>query len=212
LSISPELRAQLLEVLLAAPPAAPVKISYEEFLDRADEDALAEWVNGEVIMTSPASKKHQNVADFLTSVLRPYVEQREAGVVLSTPFQVKLEQGREPDLIFVAQAHLDRLLENRVEGAPDLVVEIVSPESVGRDRGEKFNEYERGGVPEYWLIDPQVRWAAIYNRDAGGRYQLSFTGTDGVFRSQVIAGFWLRAEWLWRPPRVVQVLRELQVI
>jgi len=212
LSISPELRDQLLEVLLAAPPNGTTKMSYEEFLARADEDTLAEWVNGEMIMTSPASRNHQNVADFLTSVLRAYVEQHEAGMVLSAPFQVKLEQGREPDLHFVAREHQERLLENRVEGAPDLVVEIVSPESVGRDRGEKFAEYERGGVPEYWLVDPQVRWVAVYNLDATGCYQPTFTGTAGVFHSQVVKGLWLRAEWLWQPPRVVQVLRELQLV
>jgi len=65
---------------------------------------------------------------------------------------------------------------------------------------------------EYWLIDPQVRWAAIYNLDAEGRYRPSFTGTQGVFRSEAIKGLWLRAEWLWQPPRVAQVLRELQLI
>jgi Uma2 family endonuclease len=212
LFISPELRQQLLEALLAAPAHAPAAMSYAEFLDHADEDTLAEWVNGEMIITSPASNRHQDVVSFLDNILRPYAEERGLGIVRTAPFQVKLEHGREPDLIFVAQEHLDRLLENRVEGAPDLVVEIISPESVARDRGEKFNEYERGGVPEYWLVDPQVRWVAVYNLDDAGRYQPTFTGAAGVFHSQAVKGLWLRAEWFWQPPRVVQVLRELDLV
>ena len=211
-NISPELRQALLEALALTRPESPAKMSYEEFLARADEDTLAEWVDGEMIMTSPASDRHQDLVGFLDNILRPYSEEHGLGIVRTAPFQVKLEQGREPDMVFVSQELVDRLRENRVEGAPDLVIEIVSPESVGRYRGEKFDEYERGGVPEYWLIDPQVRWAAIYNLDAEGRYRPSFTGTEGVFRSEAVKGLLLRAEWLWQPPRVVQVLRELKVI
>jgi len=66
------LRRRLLDVLLS--PAEPPRMSYEEFLQWADEDTLAEWVDGEIIMTSPASKRHQDIADILTSVLRSFVE------------------------------------------------------------------------------------------------------------------------------------------
>jgi len=83
------LRRRLLEVLHSP---TPPKLTYEEFLAWADEDTLAEWVDGEVVMTSPASRRHQEIADFLTSVLRSFVEQHELGVVLSAPFQMKLEQ------------------------------------------------------------------------------------------------------------------------
>jgi Uma2 family endonuclease len=212
--IPPALRQQLLEALSAPPLQGEkgAKMTYEEFLAWADEDTLAEWVNGEVVMTSPASSRHQDVTDFLTSILRSFVEQHDLGIVRSAPFQIKLEHGREPDLFFLAQAHLERLKENHVAGPPDLVVEIVSPESVARDRGEKFDEYARGGVPEYWLIDPQVRWAAFYWLDEQGLYQPAFTGSSGVFHSRAVPGFWLEVGWLWQPPRVVQALRELQVI
>ena len=175
------------------------RMSYQEFLDWADEDTLAEWVEGEVVMVSPASKWHQDIADFLTSVLRMFVESRQLGVVLSAPFQMKLENGREPDLLFIASDHLDRLRETYLDGPADLIVEIVSPESVGRDRGEKFYEYEAGGVPEYWLIDPQREWAEFYQLE-GSRYRLTFEGQDGEYRAQVLPDFWLRVEWLWQAP------------
>ena len=210
--ISPALRQQLFEALATATETpAPLRMTYEEFLAWADEDTLAEWVDGEVVMTTPASDRHQDLVGFLESLLRLYVEEHELGVVRIAPFQVKLEQGREPDLIFIAREHLARLQENRVEGPPDLVVEIVSPKSVARDRGEKFYEYAQGGVPEYWLIDPQARWAEFY-RLKEGYYRPAFSGEAGIYRSEAVAGFWLRVEWLWGPPRVLQALRDLQVI
>ena len=131
-------------------------MTYEEFLAWVDEDTLAEWVEGEVIMTSPASLQHQLIASFLSAVMGIYAQRRQLGVVTG-PFQMKLRNGREPDLSFVATDHLGRFKENRLEGAADLVVEIISPESVDRDRDRKFYEYEQGGILEYWLIDPLRR-------------------------------------------------------
>ncbi|MCG2767570.1 MAG: Uma2 family endonuclease [Anaerolineae bacterium] len=211
------LRRRLLEILLA--PVEPSKMTrhkmtYEEFLAWADEDTLAEWVDGEVVMYSPASRQHQSIAGFLASVMRTFVEQSDLGVVLSAPFQMKLEHGREPDLLFVAREHLKRLKQTYLDGPADLAVEIVSPESVGRDRGEKFYEYERGGVPEYWLIDPQTRRAEFYQLTAAGQYRLVPSDVEGVYRSVVLPNFWLRVEWLWQEPLplVLDVVRELGLI
>lgn len=192
-----ELRRQLLEALLS--PPGPPKMTYQEFLAWADEDTLAEWVDGEVVMTSPASNRHQDVLDFLTTVLRPYVESRELGWVRSAPFQMKLEHGREPDLMFVSRQHLGRLKETWLDGPADLVVEIMSPESIGHDRGDKFREYARGGVPEYWLVDLQARWAEFYRLE-GDYYRLAFSGREGQYHAQALPGFWLRVEWLWQDP------------
>jgi len=205
------LRRRLLDVLLT--PAKPGPMSYAEFLAWADEDTLAEWVNGEAIMTSPASNIHQDLSGFLESLLRIFVESRQIGIVRNAPFQMKLEHGREPDLLFVAAAHLPRLQETYLDGPADLVVEIVSPESAGCDRGEKFIEYEAGGVLEYWLLDPQRQWAEFYLLQ-NGRYHLAFAGAVGEYRSTVLPGFWLRTEWLWqRPlPTVLTVIRELGLI
>jgi Uma2 family endonuclease len=192
----------------AVKPYAPVqekqpprkKMTYEEFLEWADEDTWAEWVDGEVIVLTPASTRHQHVADFLNRVMEIYAEYRDLGTVISAPFQMKLERGREPDLLFVAQAHLDRLKENYLDGPADIAVEIVSPESTGRDWREKFYEYERGGVREYWLIDLDRRWAEFYRLGEEERYETVFAGSEGEFRSTVLEGFWLRVEWLWQEP------------
>jgi Uma2 family endonuclease len=113
---------------------------------------------------------------------------------------MKLEHGREPDLIFVKQDHLARLKNTFLDGPADVVIEITSPESIERDRGAKFVEYEAGGVPEYWLIDPQRRWAEFYRLGEQGCYTSAFAGQSGVYRSTELAGFWLCVEWLWQDP------------
>ena len=195
--ISPALRQQILDALNEQPQ--PPIMTYEEFLAWADEDTLAEWVNGEAIITSPASNRHQDLVGFLESVLRSFVETHELGIIRSAPFQMKLEHGREPDLLFVAQEHLVRLRHNFLDGPADLVIEILSPESAGRDRGEKFFEYAQGGVPEYWLIDPETRWAEFYQLDEG-RYRLALEGRAGEYHAVTAPGFWLRIEWLWQEP------------
>ena len=101
--------------------------------------------------SSPASRQHQEIVKFLTRLLDAYVSSCELGELLFAPFQVKLGPnlpGREPDLLFVAREHLDRLKETYLDRSADLLVEIVSPESQERDRGAKFYEYEAAGVGE----------------------------------------------------------------
>jgi Uma2 family endonuclease len=169
----PELRRRLRETIGEIPRQSPQKMTYEEFLAWADEDTLAEWVDGEVVMYSPASKQHQDITSFLYEVIRAYVQSRRLGEIIQAPFQMKLEYGREPDLLFVAQEHLERLKETYLDGPADLAVEIVSPESLDRDRGAKFAEYEAGGVSEYWLLDPLRRWAEFYRLGEEGRYSAS---------------------------------------
>ena len=151
-------------------------------------------------MTSPASQRHQLLVGFLEKVLGMFVEQQHLGLVLSAPFQMKMKQGREPDLLFVAQEHLDRLKETYLDGPADLVVEIISPESLARDRGAKFVEYEAGGVPEYWLLDPLRGWAEFYRLGEDGRYRAAFAGAKGTYHTKALPGCWLRVEWLWQEP------------
>ena len=198
--IPQELRRQLLAALLEKEDQPPREMSYAEFLDWADEDTLAEWVDGKVIMTSPASSKHQQLVSFLDRLVGYYVELHQLGKLLIAPFQMRLtKSGREPDVLFVTTQHLGQLGPTYLDGPADLVVEVISPESVGRDRGDKFFEYEEAGIPEFWLLDPLTQRAEFYQLNPAGRYQ-PIQPTDGIYRSAVIAGFWLREEWLWQEP------------
>lgn len=193
-------------------PASNLTMTYEEFLDWADEDTLAEWVNGEVIMTSPASLEHQLIASFLTKLVGTFVEFRSLGQVVCAPFQMRLAHvpsGREPDVLFVAKAHEDRFKPIYLDGPADLVVEIISPESAGRDRGDKYFEYQEAGIPEYWLIDPRTRRAEFYVLASDGTYQLVEPDDLGIYHSAIIADFWLRIEWLWLIPLIEEAMLEI---
>ena len=108
--------------------------------------------------------------------------------------------GREPDLVFIAAAHADRLRETYLDGPADLVAEIVSPDSVARDRVDTLAEYEAAGIPEDWLVDPPRREATFYRLGADGRYHLTPVEPDGVYRSPALAGFPLSVAWLWQHP------------
>ncbi len=209
--LTEELRRRLLELLLESP--FPPRISYEAFLAQADEDDRAEWVDGTIVHYSPASRTHQEIVRFLTALLSAYVEAHNLGVVLPAPFQMKLSRsGREPDLLFLTRDHLHRLHPTHLEGPADLVVEIVSPESAPRDRGEKFYEYQEAGIPEYWLIDPQAQWAEFYRLEPPGRYRLITEGSSGEYHSQALPGLRLRIEWLWAPPPLLEAFRYNQLI
>jgi len=106
---------------------------------------------------------------------------------------------REPDVLFVGRERLSQLGLQRFDGAPDLVVEVVSRASLTADRVDKFREYERAGVREYWIIDPRPhqQQADFYVRDAEGRFVPAPVDDDGVYASTVAPGFRLRVAWLW---------------
>ena len=177
------------------------RMTYEAFLE-SDEGAWAEWVDGEVVYMSPPSSRHQSLARFLTALLQVFAETHDLGTVLPAPFQMKTGPnlpGREPDVLFVATEHLERLKENRLDGPADLAVEIISPESRVRDRGEKFYEYEGGGVREYWLIDPVRKQAEFYVLGTDGVYRAALVD-KGVFESVVLEGLRLEETWLWQEP------------
>lgn len=185
-----------------APDSIPGKMSYEDFLIWAD-GRHAEWVDGEVILMSPVSQRHQLLVKFLLKLLDEFVEAHDLGIVLFAPFQMKLRParaGREPDVLFLAREHLDRLTENYLNGPADLAIEIISPESRERDSVIKLEEYARAGIGEYWLLDPHRQEAAFYQLGANGVYVPASVDTDGFYHSRVLNGLRLRVSWLWQDP------------
>lgn len=195
-------------------PAAPM--TYQQFLDWIDEDAHVEWVDGWVVPMSPINGPHDELVTFLRTLLELFREAHHVGKLRGEPFQMKTGPdlpGRAPDLLFVVNEHLGRLHHTYLEGPADIAVEVISPDSVYRDREEKYREYEQGGVREYWLLDPRARQAAFFMLGEDGRYHPIPLEEGGIFRSRVLPGLWLKAEWLWEPrPKLLDVLREWGLI
>jgi len=191
-------------------PPPPARMTYEEFFEWHPEYGLAEWVDGEAFVMAPPATRHQLIASFVFSCLRFYIEARALGVILYAPVQMKLEKsGREPDILFIATEHLSRLDGRLLNGPADLAIEVVSPDSRKRDYVEKFREYEQAGVREYWIVDGAKKQAAFYGLGANGKYH-ALPVADGIFHSEVLAGLWLRVDWLWQEPlpQSMNVLKE----
>jgi Uma2 family endonuclease len=184
-------------------PVAPRhRMTYARFLEDPAINPHSEWVNGEVVEMPPVSDEHSDHQVFLLTLLNMFVVARDCGKVRAEPFQMKTGPdlpGRAPDILFVAKKNLSRLRKTFLEGPADLVIEIISPGTGSIDRGEKFFEYERGGVREYWLIDPIRKRAEFYvlRRKI---FRLAEPGDDGAFHSTVLKGVWIKPEWLRRKP------------
>lgn len=182
-----------------------ISMSYQEYMDSFDEDVHAEWVNGEAIIFMSAATRHQAIVTYLITLLNLYVEFFRLGELFTAPFEMKpssSSNAREPDILFVKTENKGYLEEQRLFGPADLVIEVVSPESVKRDHEDKFSEYEAAGVKEYWIVDsrPQHTNAEFWVLDENGRYE-SMTIVNGTFHSRVLSGFWLNTNWLWDTER-----------
>ena len=207
-------------VVRTEPEVVRRRASYEEYLALAGETRIAEWVDGEYIEYMPPSSEHQDLAGFLFRLISTFTDELDIGKAGVAPWEVKLWPGgpaREPDVFFVHKDRLSGFDKMRFNGAPDMVLEIVSPGSVREDRVRKFTEYERAGVGEYWLIDPRPnqRTVECFVRDAAGIFQPVEADADGRLHSSVLtyegARFWLHVSWLWQEPqpKTSRLLRQI---
>jgi Uma2 family endonuclease len=197
-------------------PGQRVPMSYEEFLAVADEDVHAEWVDGEVIVFAPVSVRHQILQVWLTKVIGFFVDLFNLGEVCTAPLEMRVRLGgpsREPDILFVAREHREWLEAQRLNGPADLIVELISPESVRRDRIVKLREYAAAGVPEYWLIDTRPSPAApvCYRLNSAGVYEPVEPDESGRIHSTVLPGFWLDPAWLTQDPlpKPLAIIRQI---
>ncbi len=182
-------------------------MTWEEYL-AWDHEGIAEWVNGEVHVDMSVGDAHTVLTAFLIKLLGLWCDVTGAGLIKHEPYLMRAmpgAAGREPDVLFVQRDNAYRIREQFLDGPADLVVEVISPDSVVRDRDEKFLEYQAAGVREYWIIDPRdghqradfyvlapdpVRPGAMAFRPVPIR-------DDGTYHSAVLEGFWMRVGWLW---------------
>lgn len=187
-------------------------VSFEDFLKLYSEQH-AEWLMGKVILIVSNNVLHQQIQTILITIITLFVGYRGLGRVFSAGFPMYIsddQPAREPDILVVLNENRARIKQNRLEGPADVAVEIVSPESSRRDRGDKLDEYETAGVREYWLFDP-LRWeAVIYELGDEGRYHPRSLDEHGRITSAVLAGFALDPALLWDDENLFRInLHEL---
>jgi Uma2 family endonuclease len=173
-------------------------VTEEQFDELVDEDTRAELLDGVMIVHSPASPRHDDVAGFLRALMRLYARAKRLGNVLGPDSLVRLKPRRKvgPDLFFFRRDRLPRPLPaKQFEGAPDLIVEVLSPSNREDDLEDKRPLYHEAGVQEIWFVDPE-RCEILVDRRGKRRYT-SKTFTTGRLESAALEGFWIEADWPW---------------
>jgi Uma2 family endonuclease len=195
--------------------ASKTGITFEQFLKLYD-GKHAELVDGEVFILSN-NVIHQEILSFLDNLLRMFLGFKKLGRLLLAGVPMKLEGDvptREPDILIILNEHLDRIKPTYLDGAADICVEIVSPESVERDYGAKLREYEAAGVREYWLLDPERHVFDIYVLQPSGLFIRSLRDEQGRVVSSLLVGFALDPALVWRQalpngPELLRLLSEM---
>ena len=155
------------------PGSSAVKLTYDDFLLFPDDGRRHELINGEHYVTPSPNRKHQEISGNIFGLMWTYLKEHRIGKVFSAPFDVVFTEFDvvEPDLLYVSAAtQKDVLTAKHVRGAPDLMVEIGSPGTRKRDETIKRRLYERSGVREYWVVDPELDAIKVYRRAPDGRY------------------------------------------
>lgn len=191
------------------------RMTEEEFVDWIGEKTRAEWMDGEVIMMAPVSIGHDALGWWLRSLVNHFADYHQLGTVFGSEVMVRLprqRQRRMPDVSFVASSRADIVLETHINGPPDLTMEIVSPDSIGRDWRDKYEAYRRAGVREYWIVDPISKRMEAHGLARGQKYRRIAESNAGI-ASIVLPGFRLEPQWVFAQPRphILAIARKLGI-
>jgi Uma2 family endonuclease len=152
------------------------------------EGAKYQLIDGEIVEMPSPTLKHQKIVVSLVTQMNNIASQKQNGTVLITPMDVFLSEENtfQPDILFVLHEHADRLQSDGVHGPPDVVIEILSPSTGYYDMKKKFQVYEKYGVQEYFIVDPEDLEVVGY-RSNDGRFH-EFLREKGRFTSQLLDG------------------------
>jgi len=169
------------------------KLSFEEFRQLPSDGKRYELVRGEVRVTPAPATRHQALVQNLSGNLWPFVIKNKLGEVWTAPLDVRLgeDTALQPDLIFISNARAGIIQADWIAGAPDLVVEVLSPSTTAHDRATKLPIYAESGVAEVWLIDPQAKTLEVLKL-GGKKYYVDATLVgDQVLASNLFPGWQL---------------------
>lgn len=170
--------------------APTVKLTYADYCNTPDDERY-ELLDGDLVMTPAPREAHQRVLMNLSYLLFQAVKETNAGRVYAAPFDVVLSDTDvvQPDLLFISNEREYIITEENVQGAPDLVVEILSPSTADRDLAIKRDLYARHGVREYWIVDTDARTVTVLVRDAERYTELGVCGENQTLASPTLKGF-----------------------
>ena len=152
-------------------PAPRVKLTYEDFLQFPDDGRRHELIDGEHYVTPSPNTRHQRISGRLYLLIGNWLQEHPVGQLFYAPFDVVFSNIDvvEPDLLYMSNERAAEVLtEEHVRGVPELVIEIASPGTRRRDETLKRRLYERSGVTEYWVVDPDVDVVRAYRRSGEG--------------------------------------------
>jgi len=175
------------------------RLSYEEFRQLPDDGKRYELIHGEVHVSPAPNTRHQLVQITLSSSLFQYLQESRAGIVLTAPIDVRLgdELSVQPDIVYVSSSRTEIIREDFVDGAPDLVVEILSPSTAKHDRATKLGIYSQAAVPEVWLLDPVAKTVELLKLQ-GNKYLVDSVLAGGqILKSSLFPGWELPLERLF---------------
>jgi Uma2 family endonuclease len=179
------------------------RLTYDDLARMPDDGMRHEIIDGVHYVTPSPVRRHQQLLRRLVVAIGSYLELHpDLGEVFTAPFDTVFTQWDvvEPDLLFIAADQLHILTEPNVQGAPALVVEILSPGTKRRDVGVKLQLYDRGGVREYWIVDPEENIFTIHRRAADGSFpKLQSRRDAGTIATPLLPGFRLQTDTLFRP-------------
>ncbi len=157
--------------------AVAEQVSYEAFTATPEDGLRHELIDGVHYVTPSPSPRHQTIVLNLGRLLAAHIQERHLGKLFVAPCEVVLLHGGnqpsvQPDLFFIAAARTAMIQTTKVVGVPDLMIEVLSESTRRHDEITKRRLYERAGVREYWLLDPEVESLRVY-RLIDGSYQLT---------------------------------------
>ena len=169
--------------------------TYEDY-EKLPEGAPYQLIGGELIMTPSPMPYHQIIARNIGFELLKFNEQRRLGEVIFAPLDVYLSETEtyQPDIIFISKDRLNIIGEKKIEAAPDLVIEILSPSTAYYDLRHKKRIYEKSGVKEYWIVDPMEKGIEVYENVNGEFKVFSQAQEKDRVKSKLLDGFEVEME------------------
>ena len=176
-----------------------IKHTYADYLETSDDERY-ELLHGELVMAPAPLIDHQYVLINLIIAIGAFVKKHNLGEVYSAPIDVVLSDLNvvQPDLLFISNERAHIITPDNIQGAPDLVVEILSPSTAERDRSVKFELYAEHGVHEYWIVDPDARTITVFLLNGGAFEEVDTYSEGETLTSPMLAGFTFTLEGKFR--------------